>query len=121
MGSPPQYFSQGHGEASRIFAYKRMTEPSYTISTYHPKVFWIKGCMFLKFFQFLFLIFVVFPSDGLQIWSAAGNILNKQSRRNEKGCSPSLEVVDGVNNSPLKKSTLLRNVSQGLGLGRNMV
>jgi hypothetical protein len=37
--------------------------------------------------------------DGLQIWRLAANILNKQSRRAEKGWSSSLEEGRRANNS----------------------
>jgi hypothetical protein len=40
--------------------------------------------------------------DGLQIWRAAANILNKQSRT-DKGWSSSLEVGCGANSSSPKK------------------
>jgi hypothetical protein len=41
--------------------------------------------------------------DGLQLWTLAANILNKQSRTNDKGRSSSLGVGRGANNpSPLK-------------------
>jgi hypothetical protein len=38
--------------------------------------------------------------DGLQMWTAAANILNKQSRTADKGWSCSLGVGSGANNSP---------------------
>jgi hypothetical protein len=37
--------------------------------------------------------------DGLQIYRAAANILNKQSRTTDKGWSSSLGVGRGANNS----------------------
>jgi hypothetical protein len=37
--------------------------------------------------------------DGLQFWRLAANILNKQSRTNDKGWSSSLGVGHGANNS----------------------
>jgi hypothetical protein len=37
--------------------------------------------------------------DGLQIWRAAANILNKQSRTADKGWSSSLGFGRGDNNS----------------------
>jgi hypothetical protein len=38
--------------------------------------------------------------EGLQIWRAAANILNKQSRTADKGWPSSLRVGRGANNSP---------------------
>jgi hypothetical protein len=37
--------------------------------------------------------------DGLQIWRVATNILNKQSRTDDKGWTSSLGVGRGANNS----------------------
>jgi hypothetical protein len=37
--------------------------------------------------------------DGLQIWRAAANILNKQSRKADRGWSSNGEVRRGANNS----------------------
>jgi hypothetical protein len=56
--------------------------------------------------------------DGLQIWRAAANVLNKQSRTVDKGWSSSLTIGRGANNSPQKKKKILRNVTKGLALGR---
>jgi hypothetical protein len=36
--------------------------------------------------------------EGLQIWTVAANILNKQSRTADNGWSSSLEVGRGANN-----------------------
>jgi hypothetical protein len=38
--------------------------------------------------------------DGLQIWSVAANVLNKQSRTADRGWSSSLGVGRGANNPP---------------------
>jgi hypothetical protein len=52
---------------------------------------------------------------GLQIWTAAANILNKQQRAAENWWSSILEVGCGANNfSPLKINLLRKD----LGLGR---
>ena len=52
------------------------------------------------------------------IWRVAANILNKQSRTADKGCSSSLGVGRGANNSSLLKRILLRNIHrQSLGPG----
>jgi hypothetical protein len=56
--------------------------------------------------------------DRLQIRRVAVNILNKQSRTDYKGWSSSLRVGRRVNESLPKKKSLLRNVTQGLGLGQ---
>jgi hypothetical protein len=45
--------------------------------------------------------------DGLKIWRAAANILNKQSRTGDKGSSSSLGVVRGANKSSPEKNKLL--------------
>jgi hypothetical protein len=45
--------------------------------------------------------------DGLQVWSVAANILNKQSRRAEKGWSSRLGVGRGANNCSLYKNKLV--------------
>jgi hypothetical protein len=45
------------------------------------------------------LPWVVDGGDGFQIWRIAANLLNKQSRRADKGWSSSLEVWHGVKNS----------------------
>jgi hypothetical protein len=44
------------------------------------------------------------------VWRVAGNILNKQSRTADRGCSSSLGFGRGANNSSLKKRIMLRNV-----------
>jgi len=51
------------------------------------------------------------------IWRVDVNILNKQSRTADKGWSTSLGVARGANNASPQKLTMLRNISQGLGLG----
>jgi len=51
------------------------------------------------------------------IWRVAANILNKQSRTADKGWSASLGVARGATNSSPQKLTMLRNISQDLGLG----
>jgi hypothetical protein len=59
--------------------------------------------------------------DGPQIWRVAENVLNKQSRTANKGVALQLGVGRVVSNSsPLKKNSLLRNVTEGLGIGRNL-
>jgi hypothetical protein len=45
------------------------------------------------------LLWVADGGDGLQVWSVAVNILNKQSQTVDKGWSSSLEVGRGTNNS----------------------
>jgi hypothetical protein len=57
-------------------------------------------------------------ADGLQIWRAAANILNKQSRTADMGFSCSLGVGRGLTTPHRKKHSMLRNVTHGLGLGR---
>jgi hypothetical protein len=44
------------------------------------------------------------------VWRVAGNILNKQSRTADTGCSSNLGFGRGENNSSLKKRIMLRNV-----------
>jgi len=56
--------------------------------------------------------------DGLQIWRIAANILNKQWWTADKGLSPILGVRLGFNSSSPRKDSFLRNVTQGLGIGR---
>jgi hypothetical protein len=48
--------------------------------------------------------------DGLQIWRAAANILNKQSRTAERGWSSSLGVGRGVTTPHRKILDILRTV-----------
>jgi hypothetical protein len=55
--------------------------------------------------------------DGLQILRVAANIFNKKSRTADKGWSSILGVGRGASNSSPQKSYLLRNVTQGLGIG----
>jgi hypothetical protein len=55
--------------------------------------------------------------DGLQIWGVAANILNKQSRKVDKGWSSSLGVGHEANNSSAYKSSL-RKITRSLGPGR---
>jgi hypothetical protein len=43
-------------------------------------------------------VLVVCGGEGLLIWKVATNILNKQSRRADKGWSSSLGVGHGANN-----------------------
>jgi hypothetical protein len=54
--------------------------------------------------------------NGLQIWRVAANILNKQSWTADKGDLPAWGLGVGITHS--KKSISLRNVLQGLRLGR---
>jgi hypothetical protein len=56
--------------------------------------------------------------DGLQLWSLAVNILNKQSRTKDKGLSSSLGVGRGANNPSSYKTNSLRKATQSLGPGR---
>jgi hypothetical protein len=49
--------------------------------------------------------------DCLQIWRVAANILNKQSRRADKGWSSNFGVGRGAKNSSSWKIKLLRNVT----------
>jgi hypothetical protein len=56
---------------------------------------------------------------SLQIWRVVENILNKQLRTVDKGWSSSLGVGRGARTRHCK-NILLRNVTQGLGIGRRM-
>jgi hypothetical protein len=56
--------------------------------------------------------------DGLQIWSVAANILNKQSLTADRGWPSSLGVVQRANNPHRKTQFLLRNNKHSLGPGR---
>jgi hypothetical protein len=51
------------------------------------------------------------------IWKVAAGVLNKKSRTHDKEWSSSLEVRRDANNSSPQKLTMLRNISQRLGLG----
>jgi hypothetical protein len=55
--------------------------------------------------------------DGLQIWRVAANILNKQSRTDDKGWSSSLGIGRGANNSSPLNISLLRKFIRSLGPG----
>jgi len=55
---------------------------------------------------------------GFQMWGVAANVLNKQSQTSDKALSSSLGVGRGANNSLPYKNSLLRTVTQGLGIGR---
>jgi hypothetical protein len=55
--------------------------------------------------------------DSCQLWSVAVNIVSKQFPIADKGWSSSLDVGQGVNSSPLWKTSFLQYVTQGLGLG----
>jgi hypothetical protein len=50
----------------------------------------------------------------LQIWRVAGNALNRQLRRFNKGWASSLWVGHGAKSSLLKKRTLFQNVTFSL-------
>jgi len=50
--------------------------------------------------------------DGIQAWRVDANVMNKQSRKTDKGWSSNFGVGRGVNNT----SPLL-NVTQGLWIG----
>jgi hypothetical protein len=52
-------------------------------------------------------------------WRVAANILNKQSRTADKGWPSSLGVGRGLTTPHHKKYSTLRNVTEGLGLGRS--
>jgi hypothetical protein len=54
---------------------------------------------------------------GLQMWRVARNILTEQSRTADKGPFSSLGVGRGANNSSVYNTSLLRNVTQDLGIG----
>jgi hypothetical protein len=60
---------------------------------------------------------VVDGGDGLRIWRVAANIFNKQLQTANKEWSSSLWVGRWANNSSPKITSLLRNVTQGLGIG----
>jgi hypothetical protein len=51
--------------------------------------------------------------DSLQIWKAAVNILNKQSRRANKGWYCSLGARHGANNSSPEKNKLVMKCHKG--------
>jgi hypothetical protein len=55
--------------------------------------------------------------DGLQTCRVAVNILNKQSWTGDKGLSSSLWLGGGANNDHLKKTSMIRYVTQGLSKG----
>jgi hypothetical protein len=48
--------------------------------------------------------------NGLQLWSLAANILNKQSRTDNKGWPSSLGVGRGVNNTLTVKKSVTNNL-----------
>jgi hypothetical protein len=52
--------------------------------------------------------------DGLQLWKVDGNMLNKQLRGPTRGGPPAWGLGDGVT-TRLRRTGLLRNVTQGLG------
>jgi hypothetical protein len=58
--------------------------------------------------------------DGLQIWRVDTNILNKQSRRADKGWSSSLEVGRGANNSSQKKISCYENSQEASDMDQNI-
>jgi hypothetical protein len=55
--------------------------------------------------------------DALQIWRAAANIKNMQSRTADKGSSSGFGVGRGANNFSPQKINLLRTFKRGLGPG----
>jgi hypothetical protein len=59
----------------------------------------------------------VADGEGCQIWRVPENILNKQSRRAERGWSSSLGIGLGANNPQRKTSNLLRIMIKSLGPG----
>jgi hypothetical protein len=61
---------------------------------------------------------VVDGGDGLQIWRATENILDKQLLRAEPAevSPPDLGFCIGLATSQYKKNSILWNVTQGLGL-----
>jgi len=48
-------------------------------------------------------VFKVWMEERPPIWKVAANILNKQSRTADMGCSPILEFGEELKNSQLKK------------------
>jgi hypothetical protein len=56
--------------------------------------------------------------DGLQIWSVAANILNKQSWTVNRGWPSSLGVGQGANSPPTIKLYVLQSIYKGLGNGQ---
>jgi hypothetical protein len=57
---------------------------------------------------------------SLQIWRAAANIMNKQSRTADNGWSSSLGLNDMLSTPNHKNLTILQNISQGFRLGLNL-
>jgi hypothetical protein len=55
--------------------------------------------------------------DGPQIRSVAANISNKQSQTADKGWSSSLGARRVASSSSSSGNNVLRNVTQGLGIG----
>jgi hypothetical protein len=56
---------------------------------------------------------------GFQLWKVAVNILNKQSRTTNKGCSPNFGVGREPETTDRKKTrSFLRNVLKSLGTER---
>jgi hypothetical protein len=56
--------------------------------------------------------------EGLQIWRVAANILDKQSRTADKGGPPAWGLDGGLTTPHRKKRNTLRNVTEGLRIGR---
>jgi hypothetical protein len=56
---------------------------------------------------------------NFHIWRAVVNILNKQLQTAEKGYSSNFGVgLRAKNSTPYEKNSLLRNVTEGVGLGQ---
>ena len=55
--------------------------------------------------------------NGLRIWSVDANIFNKQSRTVDMGWSSSFGLGEVLTSTHRKNWTILRIISQGLGLG----
>jgi hypothetical protein len=55
--------------------------------------------------------------DSRQFWRVAANILNKQSRTDDKWWSSSLGVGRGANNASPKKISLLKKTTRSLRPG----
>jgi len=63
------------------------------------------------------LLRVTDGEDGLQIRWLPANILNKQSWQPRRGGPPAWWLGEGLTTPRRKKKSLLRNVTQGLGIG----
>jgi hypothetical protein len=52
--------------------------------------------------------------DDLHMWRIDTNVLNKQSRSDDKGWYPTSRVAQRLNNTVTEKVSMLRNVRQAL-------